>query len=136
MKIDVKMEDHKKEILEAMKDQLHTALDAIGQDAASTAANIIDAVDLVDTGNLKGSISHAVDGNTVYVGTNVSYAVYHELGTGIHAEQGGRQTPWRYQDREGNWHTTQGVPARHFLKGGVEQHASEYAQIIKDALSG
>jgi phage gpG-like protein len=130
-KIDVKIEDHKAEILEAMKEQLAGALEAIGADAASTAADKAPA----DTGNLKNSIGHAVDGNTVYIGTNVSYAVYHELGTGIYAEQGGRQTPWKYQDRNGNWHTTHGVPARHFLQFGVQAHAAEYGEIIKNALS-
>lgn len=132
----VTFEDHKDEILEAMQEQVAEALEAVGMDAASTAANNVDAAGLVDTGTLKNSISHAVDGNTVYVGTNVSYAIYHELGTGKYAESGGRQDPWRYQDREGNWHTTSGVPAKHFLKAAVEMHASEYAQIISDKLKG
>lgn len=135
-RIEVKMEDHKEEILEAMKEQVAEALEAIGLDAASTAANNVDAAGLVDTGTLKNSISHAVDGNTVYIGTNVSYAVYHELGTGIYAETGGRQDPWRYQDSKGDWHTTSGVPAKHFLKSAVETHASEYAKIISDTLKG
>lgn len=136
-KIDVKMEDHKEEILEAMKEQVASALEAIGIDAASTAANNVDAAGLVDTGTLKNSISHAVDGNTVYIGTNVSYAVYHELGTGKYAEEGGgRQDPWRYQDSNGDWHTTSGVPAKHFLKSAVESHAEEYAKIISDTLKG
>ena len=132
MKIDVKMEDHKPEILEAMKEQIQGALEAIGSDASATAADRAP----VDTGNLKNSISYAVDGNTVYIGTNVSYAVYHELGTGIHASLGGgRQDPWSFQDKDGNWHKTQGVTAKHFLKFGVEAHASEYAEIIKQYLS-
>jgi HK97 gp10 family phage protein len=35
----------------------------------------------VDTGNLRNSISHAHDDNTVVVGTNVEYAPHVELGT-------------------------------------------------------
>ena len=35
----------------------------------------------VDTGRLKGSISSAVDGDTLYVGTNVEYAGYVHNGT-------------------------------------------------------
>ena len=50
-KIEVKMEDHKEEILEAMKEQLAGALEAVGLDAASTAADKAP----VDTGNLKNS---------------------------------------------------------------------------------
>lgn len=131
-KIEVKLEDHKAEVLEALKDQLAGALEAIGMDASSTAADQAP----VDTGLLKNSISYAVDGNTVYVGTNVPYAIYHELGTGKYAEQGGRQDPWRYQDKDGNWHTTSGVPAKHFLKYGVESHTAQYADIIRSFLQG
>ena len=106
-KIEVKMEDHKEEILEAMKDQLAGALEAVGLDAASTAANKAP----VDTGNLKNSIGHAVEGNTVYIGTNVEYAPYQELGTST------------------------GIVGKHFLQFGVQAHSSKYAEIIKDALS-
>jgi len=35
----------------------------------------------VDTGNLKGSITHRVDGNAAIVGTNVEYAEHVEYGT-------------------------------------------------------
>lgn len=105
-KIKVELESHREEIIEAMEDQLKTALDAIGADAASTAANKAP----VDTGNLKNSIGHAVDGKTVYIGTNVEYAPYQELGTST------------------------GIPAKHFLKHGVEAHSSQYADIIKNAL--
>lgn len=34
-----------------------------------------------DTGRLLNSISHAVDDDTVYIGTNVEYAPYQEMGT-------------------------------------------------------
>ena len=135
--ISVKFEDHKEEILEAMKEQVAAALEAIGMDASSTAANNVDAAGLVDTGTLKNSISYAVEDTTVYIGTNVSYAIYHELGTGQYAEGGGgRQDPWRYQDSKGNWHTTSGVPAKHFLKSAVESHSTEYQRIITDTLKG
>lgn len=135
MKIDVKFEDHKDEIKAAMTEQLTAALEAIGLDAASTAAGQVP----VDTGNLKNSISYAVDGNTVYIGTNVDYAVYHELGTGIYAEGGGgRQTPWVFEGT-GKWagkHITMGVRPRHFLQHGVTAHQDEYANIIKEHLQG
>jgi HK97 gp10 family phage protein len=35
----------------------------------------------VDTGRLRASIEHEVDGDTLRVGTNVEYAVYVEEGT-------------------------------------------------------
>ena len=35
----------------------------------------------VDTGNLRNSISHAVEDHVAYIGTNVYYAPYVEMGT-------------------------------------------------------
>lgn len=89
----------------------------------------------VDTGRLRNSISHQVDDseNAVYIGTNVSYAPYVELATGIYAD-GGRPTPWVYQDDAGNWHWTRGNPAQPFLAPAVKNHAQTYSNIIKDEL--
>lgn len=41
----------------------------------------------VDTGNLRNSITHEVEGNEARVGTNISYAIYQELGTSKMAAQ-------------------------------------------------
>ena len=89
----------------------------------------------VDTGRLRNGISHAVseDEMAAYVGTNVSYAPYVELATGIYAE-GGRPTPWVYQDAQGNWHWTRGNPAQPFLAPAVKEHTQTYSNIIKDEL--
>lgn len=90
-----------------------------------------------DTGNLRNSITHVVneDEPSVYIGTNVEYAPYVELGTGIYAEGGGgRPTPWVYQDANGNWHYTHGQKAQPFLKPAVAEHADKYREIIKNAL--
>ena len=110
MKFGFSMKSNKDEIEEAMMEQLHSALEAIGADAASTAANIPDFP--VDTGNLRNSIGYAVDGTTVYVGTDVEYAVYHELGT------------------------RKGITARHFLQFGVQAHDQEYKDICEEYLKG
>lgn len=75
------------------------------------------------------------DEPSVYIGTNVEYAPYVELGTGIYAEGGGgRPTPWVYQDANGNWHYTHGQKAQPFLKPAVAEHADKYREIIKNAL--
>lgn len=89
----------------------------------------------VDTGRLRNSISHAVDGDNAYIGTNVEYAPYVELGTGKYTE-GGRTTPWKYQDENGKWHVTSGMKPRPFLRPAAEEHGQEYSQILKDALLG
>ena len=93
----------------------------------------------VDTGNLRNSLTHQVvpDERAVYVGTNLEYGVYQELGTGQYAEGGGgRPTPWAYQDANGNWHTTSGVKPAPFVKPAVADHISDYQKIIEGELKG
>lgn len=64
----------------------------------------------VDTGRLRNSITWALGGKrSVYVGTNVKYAQYVELGTS-------RMSP------------------RPYLKPAVTDHISEYMDILKEHL--
>lgn len=65
----------------------------------------------VDTGQLKGAWGHVVDEKNMVatIGNALENAIWTELGTGEYAyENNGRQTPWRYQDAKGEWHTTTG----------------------------
>ena len=89
----------------------------------------------VDTGNLRNSITHTVDESELaaYIGSNVEYASYVCLGTGKYAE-GGRPTPWVYQDEKGNWHRTNGQKAQPYLKPAVADHANTYRKIIEDEM--
>ena len=59
----------------------------------------------VDTGRLRNSISHEVHGDSVYIGTNVEYAVYVEKGT-------------------------RKMQAYPYLKPAAQDHADEYKQIL------
>lgn len=69
----------------------------------------------VDTGNLRNSITHAqMDANTEVIGTPVEYAPYVELG---------------HHSVAGKW-----VPAQPYLRPAVENHRSEYEQIIRSEL--
>jgi HK97 gp10 family phage protein len=77
----------------------------------------------VQTGELRSSITHQVDGNEAIVGSNLEYAPYVEKGTGIYGENG-RQTPWTYQSADGEWHTTQGQRPKPFLEPAVEESKS------------
>jgi HK97 gp10 family phage protein len=88
----------------------------------------------VATSNLKQSISHDSDEETAIVGTNVEYAPYVEYGTGIYAEGGGRSTPWRYKDKDGNWHTTSGQKPQPFLRPAIADHTDEYKSLIETYL--
>lgn len=89
----------------------------------------------VDSSHLQQSITHIVDPQekTAYIGTNVDYAPYVELGTGRYYP-GGRPTPWSYQDSDGQWHTTSGQEPQPFLKPAVEDHAQTYRNILKDEM--
>ena len=80
----------------------------------------------VDSGQLRQSINHKVEDRTGQVSTNVEYAPYVEIGTGIYSsEGGGRQTPWVYQDAKGEWHRTSGSKPQPFMKPALEQNTSK-----------
>lgn len=129
MEIDVV--DNSALVQEAFHTACLRALERCGMEAEGYAKDLVP----VDTGRLRNSISHAVseDEMAAYVGTNTSYAPYVELATGIYAE-GGRPTPWVYQDANGNWHWTRGNRAHPFLKPAVADHTKTYSNIIKSEL--
>ena len=127
----VDFKDNSKAVLAAMQQAVERGLETCGLVAEGYAKKLAP----VDTGNLRNSISHRVDPeeSAVYIGSNTSYAPYVELATGIYAE-GGRDTPWVYQDEKGNWHWTRGNKAQPFLKPAVADHAKQYRQIIEQEL--
>ena len=104
----IKVDSHSEEAIGAMKEAVHNWLEAIGLDAASTAASVAP----VDTGRLKNSISHqVVDAeDAVYIGTNVEYAPYQEFGT------------------------SRGVAGKHYLQFGATAHTEEYKTMLENAL--
>lgn len=127
----VNFKDNSGAVLSAFHAAVEKALEECGLVAEGYAKKLAP----VDTGNLRNSISHKVDPEepAVYIGTNNSYAAYQEFGTGIYTE-GGRDTPWVYQDEKGNWHWTRGNKAQPFLKPAVADHARQYRQIIEQEL--
>lgn len=129
--MNVEFQDNSEEILDAFQEAIVRALEKCGLTAEAYAKKLCP----VDTGNLRNSISHSVDEQeaAAYIGSNTSYAPYVELATGIYAD-GGRPTPWVYQDENGNWHWTRGNKAQPFLKPAVADHAKEYQSIIKTEL--
>lgn len=129
MEIDVV--DNSALVQEAFHTACLRALERCGMEAEGYAKDLVP----VDTGRLRNGITHAVAENEMaaYVGTNTSYAPYVELGTGKYTD-GGRPTPWVYQDDNGNWHWTAGNPAHPFLKPAVAEHPQTYRNIIEDEL--
>lgn len=131
--MDVKVESHAAEYKDAMKQAVEAALEAIGIQCEGYAKDNITAAGRVDTGALRNSVTHQVmpGEGAVYIGSNLEYAIYHEVGTGIYAEGGGgRKDPWMYQDSKGEWHKTVGITAIHFLKNAAE-HEDEFIQIAE-----
>ena len=101
-------EDNAEEIAEAIASQTAAALETVGLLAEGYAKRKRP----VDTGRLRNSVTHTVDGTMLeaYIGTNVEYAPHVELGT-------------RHQD------------AQPFLRPAAQDHASQYRRVISDALS-
>lgn len=124
---------HREELLEQFNARLSRALEAIGLVAEGHAQVNLTRQHAVDTGNLRNSITHKVltDEKKVIIGTDVEYAPYIEFGTGIYTS-GGRQTPWAYQDAEGDFYLTRGMRVRPFLKPAVTEHKEEYKRILRE----
>lgn len=83
------------------------ALERIGLQAEGYAKDLCP----VDTGNLRNSITHTSDGKAAYIGTNVTYGKYVELGTVKMA-------------------------AQPYLRPAAADHAGTYRNIVKDELGG
>lgn len=113
----------------------------------------------VKFGRLRNSMTHVVQDNSVYVGSNVEYAPYVELGTGIYASDGnGRKGWWVYvvggdENRQGekkfyteqeakriaailrakglDAHATNGSKPHHMIRRAVTEHTDEYRNKVK-----
>lgn len=106
--IKVNIEDNSEQFLAEARTKINAWLEAIGEDAAGTAADFAP----VDTGRLKNSISSAVveSENCVYIGTNVEYAPYQEFGT------------------------SKGVVGKHFIQFGCTAHLEDYKNLLETML--
>ena len=103
----VTIQDHSAEVSAEIKSALLRGLETCGLVAEGYAKKLAP----VDTGNLRNSITHTVDEEepAAYIGTNVEYAPYQELGT-------------------------INMDANPFLKPAVAEHANEYRKIIEKEL--
>lgn len=139
-----KLTDNSDLIKHACREQIIRALEAVGIQAVSDVKAAMTEIwpatgtDIVDTGELKNSISHEVFGDSqeVQVGTNSEYAAYVHEGTGEYAVGGG--TPgkrWAYRDKA-TGETRIGVPQkpRRFLRNTIKKNIDEYKKIIKEYL--
>lgn len=133
--MNVTLQDNTENVLRALKDACEAGLERCGEKAEGYAKDLAP----FDTGRLKNDITHSVDGNELNVGVydgsgvNVDYAIYQEFGTGKYVA-GGRPTPWKYQDENGNWHWTAGNRAHPFIKPSIAGHEKTYLNILQDEL--
>lgn len=126
--IDIQITDNSGEILKALEEKKKAALEGVGIQAEGFAKRLTP----VDLGTLRNSMTHAVRGDDVYIGSNLQYAPFVELGTGIYATDGkGRKSPWGYYDRNGKYHVTRGMKPHHMLKKAASEHTEEYKRIIE-----
>ena len=102
---DFDIEDHTDEVLDGISQAKARALEKIGLVAEGYAKRLCP----VDTGRLRNSITHTTDDEAAYIGTNVDYAVYVEMGT-------------------------VNTPAQPYLKPAVEDHMEKYRSILKSEL--
>ncbi|MBR0340734.1 MAG: HK97 gp10 family phage protein [Oscillospiraceae bacterium] len=87
-------------------------------------------------GTLRQSITHKVVDYEVYIGSNLYHAAFVEHGTGIYADNGqGRQSPWVWRDKNGDYHWTRGIEPQHFLLKAVTEHDNEYMNVFKNAFN-
>lgn len=131
--MNVEFIDKSPEVLKEVSESVKMALEKCGLVAERFAKENLTINKSVATGNLRNSISHRVSENAVYIGSNVEYAAYVELGTGHHY-LGGRQDSWVYQDDKGNWHRTNGQKPKPYLKPAVADHKDQYRNIILSEL--
>ena len=97
--------DNTKEVLSALDKAIERGLEAIGLTAEGHAKKITP----VDTGRLRNSISHAVEDKAAYIGTNVEYAPYVELGS-------------------------RGRDGKHMLQRAATEHSAEYKKLLEDSM--
>ena len=131
-----KLYDNVADVLKATAEQKLRALEAVGIQAEGDVKDEITDLGAVDTGRLRGSIAHQVDGDSVEIGTNVDYAVYVHEGTGKYAIGGG--TPkerWVYRDpATGQFRIGYPQKPRRFIKNAMDRFAKDYIEIIKEYL--
>jgi HK97 gp10 family phage protein len=119
-----------KAILAAVRQRVIDKLDVAGKFVEDSAKLLV----AVDTGNLRGSITHKVDEQELScrIGTNVEYAPYLEFGTGEFAENGqGRKGGWFFTDADGKTHFTLGNKPQPFLRPALLENKAAIKKMLE-----
>lgn len=134
MSISIRAEFHFDAIREALPELCDKAMEQCGL----IGENYAKALSPVASGNLRNSITHNVSSyfsfSVAYIGTDVHYGPYVEMGTGKFV---GGSPPWVYTPDGGRtFYRTEGQPPKPFIKPAVADHVGEYNGVIKSTLSG
>lgn len=124
--MEIEFKDNSMRVVAAIGRAIEAGLEEAGGEFAAQAQRN----SRVDTGDTKSGFQHKVVGDVVHVGSNAENAIWEEFGTGVHAEHGGRKTPWAYKDRKGNWHTTNGKRGTRALSKAMQAKASAAKKIL------
>lgn len=124
--MEIEFNDNSMQVVAAIGRAIEAGLEEAGGEFAAQAQRN----SRVDTGDTKNSFQHKVAGDVVHVGSNAENAIWEEYGTGIHAEHGGRSTPWVYKDRNGNWYTTNGKRGTRALTRAMQAKAGTAKKIL------
>lgn len=104
------VQDNSHLVAQMLPTAIAKALESIGIVAEGHVIGYMTEHHIVDTGRLRNSITHALQGDeSVIIGTNVEYARYVHEGTSR-------------------------VTGRPFLRAPITQHADEYRDILKETL--
>ena len=79
-KYSIDITSHVPEIKAELESRIPVIMEAVALQAEGNAVDEITMLGAVDTGRLRGSITHTTDDEYAYIGTNVEYAPYVELG--------------------------------------------------------
>lgn len=120
MAISVDLQDNTAQVLAEFKNKKEMCLEMLGlQGEKNAIIEINNSVyhapesksGYVRTGTLRNSLTHTTHGDAAYIGTNVEYAPYVEMGTSKMA-------------------------ARPYLKPAVMNHLDEYKRIVESVMKG
>ena len=139
--VSVQVIDNSAEVLAGLKRAKARALEIIGLKAEGYAKRLCPVGTVESTGikgyrggTLRNSITHAVDGDVLSVGSNIPYAAFVELGTGPHFEP---PPDWEtFTSKRGSGVGRGYVKPRRYLQPAIEDHAGEYKTIAENELKG
>lgn len=133
--------DHTKEVISAKDAAVQRALEQVGIQVEKYAKALCPVGTVESTGKkgyrggtLRNSITHQADKDSVTIGSNVEYAPFVELGTGPHFNAPPQWEQFKPYSKKGGGHGY--VHPRPYLRPAVEDHLSEYKDIIENELKG